>query len=234
MIERVDFHCHILPRADHGSDSVEQSLEQLALLKTAGVSRAVATPHFYPERISVEDFLRRRADCAEELANAMPEDAPAVYLGAEVLFCPGMEEMAGLQRLCIEGTNVLLLEMPLKTLTDSAFEAFERFVSQRDDLRIVLAHIDRYDRDDVADLMDQPVFAQINAHELGSRSMRKWLSEYIGAERVVALATDLHGADKKRIKGYLKGLSCLDTESEERICHFSRLLLKNAKPLRKN
>lgn len=233
MIERVDFHCHILPKADHGSDSVEQSLEQLVLLKNAGVMQAVATPHFYPQMLSVEDFLRRRTDCAEALANALPEDAPTVYLGAEVLFCPGMEEMTGLQRLCIEGTNVLLLEMPLMPLNDSTFEAFERFVLRRDDLRIVLAHIDRYDRDDVADLMEQPVFAQINAHALEDRRMRKWLSSYIGAERVVAFATDLHGADKKRIKGYLKGLSRLDTEVEERICHFSRSLLKNARPLTK-
>ena len=30
-IDLVDFHSHILPRADHGSDSVETSLKQLKL-----------------------------------------------------------------------------------------------------------------------------------------------------------------------------------------------------------
>ncbi|MEE3459824.1 MAG: CpsB/CapC family capsule biosynthesis tyrosine phosphatase, partial [Candidatus Faecousia sp.] len=41
----IDFHAHILPGADHGSDGLETSLRQLALAEEAGVDTIVATPH---------------------------------------------------------------------------------------------------------------------------------------------------------------------------------------------
>ena len=41
----TDFHAHILPGADHGSDGMETSLTQLALAEAAGVDTIIATPH---------------------------------------------------------------------------------------------------------------------------------------------------------------------------------------------
>ena len=43
-IDFVDFHTHILPSVDHGSDSIETSLSQLALAKSFGA-------HVYPAHI---------------------------------------------------------------------------------------------------------------------------------------------------------------------------------------
>ena len=37
----VDFHSHILPRADHGSDSIETSLCQLESAAKAGVDTTI-------------------------------------------------------------------------------------------------------------------------------------------------------------------------------------------------
>lgn len=56
----IDFHSHILPGIDDGSASVEESLKLLEMLAEQGVKTVVATPHFYPDRTSVSDFLRRR------------------------------------------------------------------------------------------------------------------------------------------------------------------------------
>lgn len=44
----VDFHSHILPKADHGSESVEMSLMQLYCAEKAGVDTIVATPPLLP------------------------------------------------------------------------------------------------------------------------------------------------------------------------------------------
>ena len=44
----LDYHAHILPRCDHGSDGVETSLRQLAMAAEAGIRTVCATPHFYP------------------------------------------------------------------------------------------------------------------------------------------------------------------------------------------
>ena len=42
----LDYHAHILPRCDHGSDGVETSLRQLAMATEAGIRTVCATPHF--------------------------------------------------------------------------------------------------------------------------------------------------------------------------------------------
>ena len=57
---RIDFHSHILPQADHGSDGIETSLAQLALLRDAGVWCLAITPHFYPQEEGVTSFLDKR------------------------------------------------------------------------------------------------------------------------------------------------------------------------------
>ena len=85
----LDYHAHILPRCDHGSDGVETSLRQLAMAAEAGIRTVCATPHFYPHRENAAAFLERRARCAAALPRR-PE-LPRILLGAEVLICDGME-----------------------------------------------------------------------------------------------------------------------------------------------
>ena len=108
----LDYHAHILPGCDHGSDGLATSLKQVEMAASAGVKTICATPHFYPHKESVESFLRRRKKTAGLLLRELPENAPLIQLGAEVLICDGMERLDGLNRLCREGTNELLLEMP--------------------------------------------------------------------------------------------------------------------------
>ena len=103
-----DYHALVLPGCDHGSDRLETSLRQLDMAAAAGIRTVCATPHFYPHKESAESFLRRREECAQLLRAHLPEQAPQICLGAEVLICDGMERLEGLHRLCREGTNELL------------------------------------------------------------------------------------------------------------------------------
>ena len=59
---QIDFHAHLLPGADHGSDSLATSLRQVALAQEAGIGLLIATPHFYPRLESPGAFLERRAE----------------------------------------------------------------------------------------------------------------------------------------------------------------------------
>ena len=111
----IDFHSHILPSIDDGSKDVEMSLQMVALLQKQGVDTVCATSHFYATQRSPERFLQRRAEAYEALRAALPEDAPAIRLGAEVLYFPGISHMAALPQLCLEGTKLLLLEMPFES-----------------------------------------------------------------------------------------------------------------------
>ena len=83
--EIIDFHAHVLPYADHGSDSLETSKIQMALLKGAGVDTVVATPHFYPDLHTITDFAHMVDSATEKLLNI--EDRPRICLGSEVLYC---------------------------------------------------------------------------------------------------------------------------------------------------
>ena len=77
----VDFHAHILPGADHGSRSLETSLTQIKLANECGVDKIIATPHFYPDKISLERFLDIREAAYQTLSPHI--DASSIRLGAE-------------------------------------------------------------------------------------------------------------------------------------------------------
>ena len=139
----LDYHAHILPGCDHGSDGLATSLKQVEMAASAGVKTICATPHFYPHKESVESFLRRRKKTAGLLLRELPENAPLIQLGAEVLICDGMERMDGLNRLCREGTNELLLEMPFYAWPESIWDTLY-LLCDLADIQIVLAHAERY------------------------------------------------------------------------------------------
>ena len=55
----IDFHSHILPGVDDGSQSVQESLAMLKMEAEQGIQHVIATPHFYPKHDSPEHFLER-------------------------------------------------------------------------------------------------------------------------------------------------------------------------------
>ena len=64
----TEYHCHILPGIDDGSDSVETSLQMVEMMHAQGVERICATPHFYAHREqSVAGFLKKRQDAYEKI-----------------------------------------------------------------------------------------------------------------------------------------------------------------------
>lgn len=187
----IDFHCHILPGADHGSDSTETSLDQLTEAAAQGISKLVATPHFYPHRHRVEDFLARREKALARLQKAtLPQNCPDIYLGAEVLLCPGLENLAGLEKLCVQNTDILLLELPFSDITEDHYETVEA-LAESGRFRIVLAHIDRYPAEVIrrmADLGD--ITMQLNAE--GVCKSYKLCAPWLDTDRIVALGSDMH------------------------------------------
>lgn len=139
----IDFHSHILPGIDDGSKNVEMSVEMVGSLKAQGVDTICATSHFYATERTPERFRFRRQEAYEKLKAALPADAPRILLGAEVLYFPGISHMEELPSLCLEGTNLLLLEMPFETWSEYMIrEVMELARSGR--FSILLAHIERY------------------------------------------------------------------------------------------
>ena len=80
----IDFHSHILPAIDDGSDSVGKSLHMCSMCAAQGVDIVVSTPHFYATRDRVEDFLERREYAYQSLCTENREKKMELRLGAEV------------------------------------------------------------------------------------------------------------------------------------------------------
>ena len=204
MCDIIDFHAHILPGADHGSSGVDISLSQLKLASWNGVSRIVATPHFYPDRHSVESFVARReaSHRALEEKTAERSDLPRVAIGAEVLICDGIERLPLLSELCIEGTDILLLELPFSVFELQFRDSVLRLIKQG--YRIVLAHADRYDPKDIELLLDAGAKIQLNATALSGFRVTPHIKKWLLQGDVVALGSDIHGLDAKAYKRFLK------------------------------
>lgn len=194
----VDFHTHILPGIDDGSRGVEESLQMLRAMPE--VSHVVATPHFYASENTPERFLRRRGAAWARLRERLDGTAPDIRLGAEVCYFEGICRSDELPALCIEGTNVLLLEMPFDNWSSRAFNDLLE-LGHRVDIQIVLAHAERYDifyrKRDWQHIADSPILIQCNAAfflhlRTRHRALRRLEDGYIHL-----LGSDSHGIERR-------------------------------------
>lgn len=189
----IDFHAHILPKADHGSDSVETSLRQLAMARAGEIDVLAATPHFYPNRDTAEAFFERRERCHADLCKEPSASKPRLLLGAEVHLCRGLEHLAELHKLCLQGTNLLLLELPADFRMNSYLPTLEALLYDCK-VRPILAHVERYSADTIQSLFHMGFLGQLNVSSLcrfmGRRQRLRWIEEGY----IVALGSDIHGA----------------------------------------
>lgn len=139
----IDFHTHILPGMDDGSKTVSESLQLLRMERQQGVSLAALTPHYYSGQNSPEAFLRRRQRSWQALSGALEEGMPKLLLGAEVQYFESIGNLETIQDLCIEGTRLLLLEMPFCHWDERTVQTVLS-LNGTSGIRIVLAHVERY------------------------------------------------------------------------------------------
>lgn len=192
----TDYHAHILPGCDHGSDGITTSLRQLAMAREAEVKTLCATSHFYPHRENVDHFLERRAKSYEKLSSYLKEEerVPEILLGAEVLMCEGIEHMEHIDRLCLQGTKELLVEMPMYEFSDSLIDSVLR-LHARQDLVLVMAHADRYPDFWVELFIREGIRLQLNVDRLAKRFHNRSLVDWIKKGYVSYLGSDIHGTE---------------------------------------
>lgn len=190
----IDIHSHILPGMDDGSRDEAESLAMLENLAAQEVSAVIATPHFYAEENSPAEFLRRRAEAEERLNAVWHSGLPEVRLGAEVCCFEGMSHTEDLEKLCIEDTKILLLEMPFQTWSSRLVQEVVKLRRDRG-LTIVLAHIERYlpeQGEDLEYLQSVGILTQCNASFfLRWRTRRKAL-RMLDQGKIQFLGSDCH------------------------------------------
>lgn len=199
----IDFHSHVLPRMDDGSHSSEESLGMLQLSASQEIDIMAATSHFYATEDRISSFLERRRGSQEHLKEQIDQkltqhdNLPELIMGSEVAFFTGMSRAERLEELTYEGTNLLLLEMPFTKWGKSEIEEV-RYMIERRDLRIMLAHLERFleipgNKKSVYELMELPVYVQINAGSFKRWSERRQILKMIKKKGMVFLGSDCHG-----------------------------------------
>lgn len=201
----VDFHCHCLPGIDDGSRSVEESIKILEMLSGQGINSVVATPHFIANNETVDVFLERRQKSYESLSEKLSDNIPCIRLGAEVEFYEGISNLTGLNKLCIEGTDIILLEMPNVKWTQGVINELYRLVSLGN-IQIMLAHIERclflQDWEVVDYLLRNDVIMQSNASNFIGFLTKRKACKYLKDNIIHVLGSDSHNITSRppRIK----------------------------------
>lgn len=196
----IDFHSHILPGMDDGSRNVKESLQMLDASARQGITYIAATPHFIPSESSLEDFLRCRQRAFSQLKDVWNPTFPRILLGAEVFYFDGMSRVEQMKVLCIEGTALLLLEMPSRTWTERMVREVAA-LQNRSDLNVLLAHIERYlgfQRKKVWDgLLQAGVLMQCNASFFLRWNTRRRALHLLEAGKIHLLGSDCHNMEKR-------------------------------------
>ena len=203
MAGMIDMHCHILPGIDDGAKDEKDALELLRAEKEQGISKVVFTPHFNPERISLDKFLDMRKKSYERLKNAEGFSGLGIEtkLGAEVYYSMRLIEM-DVSGLCFENTNYIMLEFPTNVrpygITHTVQNLMDRGYTP------ILAHVERYgyftdDPIQLYDLVMSGCVAQVNAAAVVSGIVNKGVSalQYIKWEMAHIICSDAHSLEKR-------------------------------------
>ena len=201
----IDFHCHILPDIDDGSDSMESSLAMARQAVADGVTHIVATPHGSSD--GLDALLEKRDARMKELKAALlTENIPLEILPGMEYFADGHSSNAGLDHPACRCGNPeyderpLLVELPFTI--DIAFAANVLFNAQRSGITLVLAHPERYDGflkhvEPLMELQDKGLYLQFNSSNFKggflSRAIPKAILRLIEHDREhVLVGSDAH------------------------------------------
>jgi protein-tyrosine phosphatase len=133
----VDCHSHVVPSGDDGAESIDEGVELCREAARAGTRVLFATPHVWPHlTLTPEREAAVRAAFPAVRAQAGLE----LRLGFELTPTPALLREDP-RRYILEGTDLVLMEVPFVGLADLLFALAERV--EADGLRPVVAHPER-------------------------------------------------------------------------------------------
>ena len=175
----TDLHTHILPGMDDGPKTLADAMALVERAAIQGVDHIALTSHFHRENESVAAFLERREIAFSALREVCPREL-SLKRGCEVYFSPRLLT-ENVEALCLEGTKVLLLELPV--LQKPAFLREVLTALSQKGITPLIAHVERYQyvaQDPVilADWVELGALIQVNAQSVLdgglARKLIKW------------------------------------------------------------
>lgn len=190
----IDFHSHILPNMDDGSINLETSIKLLECLEKQGIDTLCLTSHFYPFEEDIDKFLQRR-NLSYKTLKENYKGSIKLLLGAEVYYYRGISNSEDIDKLCLEGTDYLLVELPWGSKIE-----FTELYSLNNKLSVVLAHIERY-RDiysikEFKELSNRGIGLQVNTEVFNSSDF-KLIKDLFEEGCINFIGSDTHNLDTR-------------------------------------
>ncbi len=190
----IDFHSHVLHGIDDGAKDMSISSNMLRKSYDMGVEGIVFTSHCYPTSSrDVEKFLKKREQQLEYY-NLEFENVPKFYKrGCEVHLTGDISRISNIRELCIENTDYMLLEMPMKMWTDETVENVYKLTLMG--IKPIIAHDERnmHQKMELRNaLYDQDVLIQINAPSLSMKEYKKEIDRLFAIGMAHVIGTDMH------------------------------------------
>lgn len=198
----VDLHCHILPGIDDGAKDLDVALQLLKAEKSQGVDSIVFTPHFKVDETNLDDFVQARNKSLSILTSEPEFEKLGIdyKTGAEVYFSLKLIDIE-LDSLCFDGTDYILIELPVKSKPYGLTEAFTNIINRG--YTPIIAHVERYPYFTenpllLYDLVANGCLAQVNAGTLIKKSnMSGVVEKYLKWELVHIICSDCHSITKR-------------------------------------
>lgn len=198
----TEHHCHILPQIDDGSNSVEMSLEMIKMMRSQGVERIIATPHFYAhrERNDIKTYLAKRQTAYDKIVQADNSNSD-IMLGAEVAIEHGLHSIPDVDKLRLADTNYILLELPyagfqrwyLDEITDISYEyGFTPIIAH------IHRYLDYYSKSEYEEVLKLDAVFQINNEAFGNFKERRFVKSLIKEGYPYLFGSDAHNLSDRK------------------------------------
>ncbi|MBR0458577.1 MAG: hypothetical protein IJJ26_05030 [Victivallales bacterium] len=211
----IDFHIHILPGIDDGSQDIETSLRMAKLCVADRVTHILSTPHGSSR--SLATLLPKRDTLIAQLKQRLDEENIPLQIvpGLEYYADGHSAESALANDACRSGVpghpdRPILVELPLSM--DISFAKDLLFQAQLKGVTLILAHPERYPHfaerlPFLIDLMEKGLYLQFNASDLHNTLLpwgqaRKILSLIQANPEQCLIGSDAHN-DTTRPPGLL-------------------------------
>ncbi|URZ08112.1 tyrosine-protein phosphatase [Clostridium felsineum] len=232
----VDIHSHIIPGIDDGSNSIETTLEMLSIAKERGITKMVASSHYYRGRF--ENSISSIEKKTNELNEILKEKA----VGIDII--PGQEVFIDNYTLdtykegkigCIKNTNYMLVEFDMMHLNENVVDIL--YELQIKGIKPIIAHPERYtyiqkDIYKINELMEGNIYFQVNAGSiegLWGKTVQNTALRLIEEGVATFISSDAHSTGK-RAPGYNKALEeviKIDRKLGEKIVKNANSLIEN-------
>lgn len=199
----IDMHCHILYGIDDGCKTIEESIETIKKMKSAGFNSIVLTPHYIEDstfKANNNLKLERLKILKEELLKNNIEIN--LFLGNEIFINESIDELITNKEIrSINNGRYILVELPFNNqilnLDDYIYELNLK------GYKVIIAHPERYtyfkdDYKEAKKLYDSGVLFQVNYGSIIGQygtGAQKLVKNLLKDNMVDFISTDVHKPD---------------------------------------